>query len=202
MMQADLFSGWGIRTLSAEHSAYNPFSYHRGSVWPVENGTFAFGFARYGCWEELHRLAEGIFASSELFIENRLPEVLSGVPRDKAHPHPGIYPESNEPQGWSASAIVLIIQALLGMLPIAPLHLLLLDPHLPAWLPDLRLENLRVGPARLDLEFWRTKKGETRYRVARREGQVLVLRQPPPQSPEASLEGRVLAILKSLPLLS
>ena len=63
LMEPDLFSGWGIRTLSSDHPAYNPFSYHRGSVWPVEQGTIAFGLARYGCWDELHRLAEGVFAS-------------------------------------------------------------------------------------------------------------------------------------------
>ncbi len=56
LMEPDLFSGWGIRTLSSQHPAYNPFSYHLGSVWPVENGTFALGFGRYGCIGELHRL--------------------------------------------------------------------------------------------------------------------------------------------------
>jgi glycogen debranching enzyme len=197
-MEPDLFSGWGIRTLSSDHPAYNPFSYHRGSVWPVENGTFAFGFARYGCWEELHRLAEGILASTELFVGHRLPEVLSGLPRDAAHPHPGIYPESNAPQGWSASMIVLLIQSLLGMRPVAPLGLLLVDPHLPQWFPDLRLEAIRVGDARVDLTFERLPDGTTRYRVTRREGRVWVLRQPVPQG-SASLGRRVRAALTSLP---
>jgi glycogen debranching enzyme len=57
LMEPDLFSGWGIRTLSSDHPAYNPFSYHRGSVWPVENGTAAIGLARYGFRDDLHRLA-------------------------------------------------------------------------------------------------------------------------------------------------
>ncbi len=78
LMEPDLFSGWGIRTLSSEHPAYNPFSYHLGSVWPVENGTFALGFGRYGCVAQLHRLAEGLFASTDLFVGNRLPEAVGG----------------------------------------------------------------------------------------------------------------------------
>jgi glycogen debranching enzyme len=198
LMESDLFSGWGIRTLSSEHPAYNPFSYHLGSVWPVENGTFALGFARYGRFAELHRLAEGLFAATDLFVGNRLPEAIGGLPLDERHPHPGIYPESNAPQGWSASMIVLLIQSLLGMRPVAPLGLLLIDPHLPPWLPDLRLDGVRVGRARLDLAFARTQDGGTRWRVMRREGRVRVLRQPVPQGPEASIGGRATALLASL----
>jgi glycogen debranching enzyme len=201
LMEPDLFSGWGIRTLSSDHPAYNPFSYHRGSLWPVENGTFAFGLARYGCWEELHRLAEGIFAASDLFVSNRLPEVMGGVPRDEHHPHPGIYPESHEPQAWSASMIIMVIQALLGIYPLAPVGVLLVDPHLPAWLPDLRLDGLRVGPSRLDLAFRRGRDGRTRYRVVRREGPVRVIRQPVADGPDATIRGRLGAALASLPWL-
>lgn len=198
LLAPDMFSGWGIRTLSAHHIAYNPFSYHLGSVWPVESGTAAFGMARYGCWEECHRLAEGLFAATELFSGNRLPEVLGGFPRDAAHPYPGIYSGSNEPQGWSDSAIIVTIQALLGMRAIAPLNLLILGPSLPPWLPDLRIEGLRVGRSRLDLEFRRTSRGKTRYRVTRREGPVRVLHQPPPNALSTSFLRRALAALTSL----
>jgi glycogen debranching enzyme len=199
LMEPDLFSGWGVRTLSSAHPAYNPFSYHLGSVWPVENGTFALGLARYGCWNELHRLTEGLFAATELFSGHRLPEALGGLPRDEEHPHPGIYPESNAPQSWSASMIVLLVQSLLGMRPIAPLRLLVIDPHLPEWLPDLKLAGVRIGDSLLDLEFERTKSGDTRYHVNRREGHVRVVRQPVPQGDQASLIGRAKAALGSLP---
>jgi glycogen debranching enzyme len=199
LMEPDLFSGWGVRTLSSAHPAYNPFSYHLGSVWPVENGTFALGLARYGCWDELHRLAEGLFAATELCAGHRLPEALGGLPRDDDHPHPGIYPESNAPQSWSASMIILLVQSLLGMRPVAPLRLLVIDPHLPEWLPDLRLAGVRVGDSVLDLEFERTTSGETRYHVSRQEGHVRVIRQPVPQGDQASLLGRAKAALGSLP---
>jgi glycogen debranching enzyme len=199
LMQADLFSGWGIRTLSADHTAFNPFSYHLGSVWPVEQGTIGFGFARYGVWEELHRLAEGVFAATDLFVENRLPEVIGGMQRDAEHPHPGIYPDSCEPQGWSASAVIMLIQSLLAMVAVAPLGLLVVDPHLPAWLPDLRLDGVRVGNARLDIEFRRTRAGRTTYRVLGRQGWIRVVRQPPPQAPSSGLAGRVWSAIRSLP---
>jgi glycogen debranching enzyme len=164
----------------------------------VENGTFAFGLARYSCWEELHRLSEGLIAATELFVGHRLPETIGGLPRDPRHPHPGIYPESNAPQGWSASIIVLVIQALLGMRPIAPLGLLLIDPHLPAWLPDLRLSGVRVGQTQFDLAFERKTDGTTRWRVLRREGRIRVHRQPVPQGPGSSPGGRLTALLASL----
>ena len=198
LMARDLFSGWGIRTLSSDHVAYNPFSYHRGSVWPVENGTFAFGFARYGLWAELHRLAEGMFAATDLFAGNRLPEALGGFPRDAEHPHPGIYPKSASPQGWSASMIVLLVQSLLALHPLAPLGLVVVDPHLPPWLPDLRLEGLRVGHARLDIEFRRERDGKTRHRVLHREGAVRVVRQPPPEAVGVGVRERMTALLGSL----
>jgi glycogen debranching enzyme len=178
LMQADMFSGWGIRTLSADHRAFDPFSYHRGSVWPVENGTAALGFARYGLWPELHRLAEGLFALSDCFVEGRLPESAGGLQRDDAHPHPGIYPASCEPQSWSASMIVILIQSLLGMLPVAPLKLLIVDPHLPHWMPDLRLEGLMLGDAKVDLEVWRGSDGRTDYAWSAR-GPCRVVRQQP-----------------------
>ncbi|MGH2417585.1 MAG: amylo-alpha-1,6-glucosidase, partial [Candidatus Limnocylindria bacterium] len=199
LMRPDLFSGWGIRTLSSAHTAFNPFSYHRGSVWPVEQGTIAFGLARYGCWDELDRLAAGFFDSAALFVEHRLPEVIGGVQRDAEHPHPGIYPDSCEPQGWSASAVVMVVQALLAMVAVAPLGILVVDPHLPPWLPDLRLEGIRVGGSRLDLAFERRSNGRTSYRVTRRSGRVRVVRQPPPQARGASPLGRLVAGLGSLP---
>jgi YD repeat-containing protein len=196
LMAPDMFSGWGIRSLTSENPAYNPFSYHRGSVWPVENGTAALGFARYGLWTELHKLAEGIFSMSELFEEGRLPETAGGLPRDTAHPHPGIYPASCAPQAWSASMVVVLLQSLAGMLPFAPLRILVVDPHLPPWLPDLRLEGIAVGDARVDLAMRRHADGTTRYRW-HGHGNIRVVRQPPPEAP-AGIGERVWTALRSL----
>jgi len=181
----DMFSGWGIRTLSADHPAYNPFSYHRGSVWPVEAGTAAIGLARYGCWSELDRLAEATFAAAALFEGYRLPEVISGLPRDAAHPHPGVYPKACSPQAWSASAIIALVQALLGLRPAAPLRAVLIDPHLPDWLPDLELYGVQVGGATFDLTVRRRSRG--RVAITTRGDRIAVLRRPTLQARLARL---------------
>jgi glycogen debranching enzyme len=181
----DMFSGWGIRTLSADHPVYNPFSYHRGSVWPVEAGTTALGLARYGLWPELHRLAEATFSAAALFEGHRLPEVISGLPRDETHPHPGVYPNACSPQAWSASAIVVLVQALLCLRPAAPLRAIVVDPHLPDWLPDLELYGVQVGAATFDLTVRRHRRG--RVSVRTRGDRITVIRQPPLQARAARL---------------
>lgn len=184
LMQPDMFSGWGIRTLSTENPSYNPFSYHLGSVWAVEQGTIAAGFGRYGCWEELHRLAHGLFELSGVCTDHRIPEAVGGLARDAEHPHPGVYPQANAPQSWSASGTILVIQALLGLRPFAPAHLLLLDPHLPDWLPELTLEGLRVGDAVVDLHVWRHR-GHTKWRAQARSGRLHVTQRPSLRDPRA-----------------
>jgi glycogen debranching enzyme len=188
LLEPDMFSGWGIRTLSAQHAAYDPFSYHRGSVWPVEAGTFALGLARYGCWDELHRVAEATFAAASLFEGHRLPEVLSGLPRDDAHPYPGVYPKSCSPQAWSASAIIAIVQALLGLRPIAPMRAILVDPHLPLWLPDFTLEGIRLGRARFDLAVRRDRQGGATVKSLGGD-RVAVIHRPFRQARRAALLG-------------
>ena len=92
LMTPELFSGWGLRTLSRSHPAFNPFAYHLGSVWPVSNALIGFGLKRYGFDAELHHLASSMFEASQLFEYDRLPEVFGGHQRDPRHPHPGIYP--------------------------------------------------------------------------------------------------------------
>jgi glycogen debranching enzyme len=190
LLEPDMFSGWGMRTLSARHVAYDPFSYHRGSVWPVEAGTFALGLARYGCWDELHRVAEGTFSAAALFEGHRLPEVLSGLPRDDAHPYPGVYPNACSPQAWSASAIIAIVQALLGLRPIAPLRTLLVDPHLPAWLPDFTLERVRLGDARFDLAVRRDRHGGATVKVLGGD-RVAVIQRPSVDSRRAAVHAGI-----------
>jgi glycogen debranching enzyme len=164
LMGADMFSGWGIRTLASSHPSYHPFSYHLGSVWPVEQATIAAGFGRYGLIDELHQLARGFFDLAGLFEDHRIPESVGGTARDEAHPHPGIYPKANSPQAWSASAVVMMVQALLDLRPLTPVGLVAVDPHLPEWLPTLTLRNVRLGHGSGNLHFWRDRRGKTRFR--------------------------------------
>src|SRR5947209_3465976 len=177
MMQSDLFSGWGVRTLSADHPAFNPFSYHRGSVWPVENAVFVLAFARYGLHHNMHTLARAMFETAGIFKYCRLPEVFAGHQRDAEHPFPGMYPKANWPQAWSASAPFTVMQALLGIYPYAPLSVLFLDPWLPEWLPEFTVERMRVGGATISLRFNRSNDGRTSYDITDLKGKLHVIRQ-------------------------
>jgi glycogen debranching enzyme len=176
LMAPELFSGWGIRTLSRDHPAYNPFAYHLGDVWPWPSALIGFGMRRYGFTEAFHRLAKGLFDATELFAWNRLPEALGGHARDARHPHPGIYPSSNSPQAWSASAVISLVQTMLGLVPLAPLKTLLIAPELPEWLPDLTLAGIRVGDGRVSLRFWRASSGRTEHEVLAATGDIAVHR--------------------------
>src|SRR5579872_4442705 len=197
LLKDDMFSGWGVRTLSSDHPAYDPYSYHRGSVWPVEHGSFAMGMMRFGLIKELHIIARAIFEASNLFDYNRLPECFSGHPRDDEHPFPALYPKTNWPQAWSASSVFAIMQAILGLYPFAPTSLLLLDPHLPDWLPEIYLHNLRVGKAVVSLHFYR-KGASTHFDVLEKRGRLHVLRQPSPWSLTAGVTERIKDVMSSL----
>ncbi|TME83742.1 MAG: amylo-alpha-1,6-glucosidase, partial [Chloroflexi bacterium] len=114
LMADDMWSGWGIRTLSTKHPGYNPYSYHCGSIWPHDNATIAGGFRRAGRHMEAQRVAEGIFAAAERFDAYRLPELFSGLPRD-AGAFPVPYLGANVPQAWAAAAVFRLVAILCGI---------------------------------------------------------------------------------------
>src|SRR5438445_177575 len=170
--EPDLWSGWGIRTLSARNPAYNPFSYQRGSVWPHDNGIIALGFKRYGFAAEAARVARDISEAASYFVSYRLPELYAGIER-----RPGTFPVqylgANVPQAWAAGSAFHLIQAILGLRADAPRGRLYVDPELPRWLPEITLHGLAVGPARLDLRCWRD--GDcSRWTASIREGAISV----------------------------
>ena len=138
-----------------------------------------------------------MFEAARLFEHYRLPEVFSGHPRDAAHPFPAIYPQANSPQAWSASAVLCLVQALLGIYPYAPLKMLLVDPHLPEWLPELTVRGLRVGSASVDLRFFR-KDGKSDWEILDQKGTLHILRQPSPWSLTATFAERLRDALSSL----
>ena len=190
LMAPDMFSGWGIRTLSSRHPAFNPFAYHLGSVWPSPNSIAASGLKRYGFVDHMHRLASGLFAASQVFDLNRLPEVFGGHTRDARHPHPGLYPGACSPQAWSAGAVTLLVQTLLGLTPFAPRGILVVDPAMPAWLPEITLHNIQVGGARASLAFRRDATGHTDVEVI--EGGDLTIVRPAEQTPGVDRMSEVL----------
>jgi glycogen debranching enzyme len=158
LFRDDLYSGWGIRTLSADHRMYNPISYQRGSVWPHENAIIAQGLKGYGFDREAQRLAEGIFTASTHFESERLPELFGGVERS-AHNFPVLYREANVPQAWSAASIFYLLEALLGIEPALEKDEVTLSPALPEWLSEATLRRLTIRGADLSIRFFR--EGET-----------------------------------------
>jgi len=154
LLEPDMWTGLGIRTLSAATLAYNPFSYQRGSVWPHDNGIIALGFKRYGFAAEAARVARGISEAASHFAGHRLPELYAG-----AAPQPGGFPVqylgANVPQAWAAGSIFHLLQAILGLQADAPRGRLYVDPELPRWLPELTLHGLAIGDASVDLQFRR-----------------------------------------------
>lgn len=177
LFEPDLFSGWGIRTLSTGNPAYNPLDYHLGSVWPVENATILFGLRRYGLDDRAEQLSRALYDLARLWPGGRTPECVGGYSRDE-FAHPSAYPRANTPQTWNQTVFPLLAQSLLGLVPYAPLHLLLVDPILPPWLPELNLKRLRVGNATVTLRFSRSENGESEFEVVEKEGELKVVRQP------------------------
>lgn len=191
MMREDLYSGWGVRTLSTQNPAFNPFAYHRGTVWPVTNAGFVLAFSRYGLHGEMHQLAKALMEAASLFEHHRLPEVFAGHQRTRETPFPGLYTKADWPQAWSASAVFTILQAMLGLYPFAPAKTLFLDPHLPAWLPEITVERMRVGQATITLRFYRAGGGATQYEVKDQEGTLHLVRQPSPWSQTSGWRERI-----------
>jgi glycogen debranching enzyme len=179
LFKEDMWSGWGIRTLSAEHPAYNPLEYQRGSVWPHDNGIIAAGLAAYGYREEANRVVGAIFDAASMFAHFRLPELFAGFPRD-SESCPVQYLQANTPQAWASGCVFHLVRTMLGIHPDAPRGRLYIDPALPEGVDRLRLTNLQVGGDRLSLEFWRSA-GKTNFDVIEgRPGRIAIEAGPPP----------------------
>jgi glycogen debranching enzyme len=174
LLKPDMWSGWGIRTLSSDNPAYNPFSYQNGSVWPHDNGMIAMGFKRYGFAKEAAMIARDISEAASYFVFYRLPELYAGTRRE-----PGAFPVqylgANVPQAWAAGSVFHLLRAILGLDADAHKKTLYVDPVLPHWLPDITLHDLRVGSTRTTVRFW-TENDETRYEVLSADGELHVKR--------------------------
>jgi glycogen debranching enzyme len=163
LMRKDMWSGWGIRTLSADHAAFNPYNYQTGAVWPHDNSLIAMGMRRYGFAAEAAAVARDISGAASHFLLNQLPELYGGLQRDPTN-FPVQYLGANVPQAWAAGTPFLLLQAMLGLQQDAPRGKIFVDPALPDWLPDVTLTDLRLGRRRFDIRFWRDGK-ETIFKV-------------------------------------
>ena len=149
LLSPAMFSGWGVRTLAADEPAYNPVSYHCGSIWPHDNALLAAGLVRYGYVDHAHRIIRGILDVADA-NQGRLPELFAGVDRDELGV-PAAYPTSCSPQAWAAATPLFFLRLLLRLDPWLPHGQLHLAPAFPEWLGRLRVEGVPMGPDRLTI---------------------------------------------------
>ena len=154
LMADDMWSGWGVRTLSAKHAAYNPHDYQLGAIWPHDNGLIAVGLKRYGFHDYAARIAGGLIDAGSRFMLNRMPEVFAGTSRAES-PFPIQYLGANVPQAWAAGSIFSLLRSLTGIEIDPGASTIFADPTLPDWLGELRLERVHVGARTVDLRVWR-----------------------------------------------
>ena len=174
-LEPDFFSGWGIRTLSAAHPAFNPMSYHNGSVWPHENALIAAGFARYQFTSHARDLLTALFEVSRTIEDRRLPELFCGFDREERQRHPVPYPVACRPQAWAAGSVFLLLQAAVALnIDVWRRRITFENIAMPAWLNRLEIRGLRVGEASVDLRITRGP-WSAGVEVMAREGEVDVV---------------------------
>jgi glycogen debranching enzyme len=151
LMSPELFSGWVVRTRASDMGAYNPTSYHNGSVWPHDNAIVAAGLLRYGFVDEAQRIAAGMMDAAEHF-DGRLPELFCGFSREQlAAPVP--YPTACSPQAWAATAPIQLVTSLMRYDPVVSAGGVWMDPVLPPSFGDLHISNAPLGGGRITIDI-------------------------------------------------
>jgi glycogen debranching enzyme len=176
LLADDMFTGWGLRTLSSRERLYNPMSYHNGSVWPHDTALAAVGMARYGLVEPFMTLTTALFQAVHHVEGARLPELFCGFPRAAGH-GPTRYPVACSPQAWAAGVVFHLIGGMLGFEADATENRLTLNrPRLPAWLGWLEIRGLRLAKSRLDLRVTRGRESAAVELLARSGDAEIVVR--------------------------
>lgn len=169
-----MFTGWGVRTLSARERLYNPMSYHNGSVWPHDTAIAAAGLRRYGIEEGFLALSTGLFQAVLHWDGLRMPELFCGFPRQPGY-GPTRYPVACSPQAWAAGVVFELVSGMLGFMPDERRNQLMLDrPILPPWLNWIEVRNLRFRGSRLSLIVERGRQGSA-VELLGREGDAEIL---------------------------
>lgn len=161
MFENDMFNGWGIRTLSSNALVYNPMSYHNGSVWPHDNSIIAYGLSKIGRDDLALNVTSSLFEAARRMKYKRLPELFCGFNREFRRQDPPVrYPVACIPQAWAAASVFWLIQSMLSIEPDAQKNeLRIFKAQLPDWLTFLKIDNLTVGQASVDMEFKRSGAG-------------------------------------------
>jgi glycogen debranching enzyme len=115
LLDDQMYSGWGVRTLGSREAGYNPLGYHTGTIWPHENSLIVAGMARYGHHDEAHSIGTAMLTAATYF-EHRLPEVFAGFPIERTSV-PVRFPTASRPQAWAAGTPLLLLTTMLGLAP-------------------------------------------------------------------------------------
>ncbi|MGY8683949.1 amylo-alpha-1,6-glucosidase [Bradyrhizobium sp. UFLA05-153] len=173
LMRPHFFSGWGIRTVALGEMRYNPMSYHDGSIWPHDNALIALGLARYSLKHSVAHVFKGLFEAATYMDLRRLPELFCGFRREKRR-GPTLYPVACAPQAWASATPFTLLEAALGIeFDVARSEIRLRNPHLPAFLNEVVLRDLQLGPSSVDLRI-RRHGGDVALEVLRTRGQIQV----------------------------
>ncbi len=146
----ELYSGWGVRTISKNAQGYNPVIYHRGTVWPHDNSLIAAGLAKIGQREKALRIIYDTISASSYF-GYRLPEVFAGFGSDEIA-FPVQYPTSASPQAWSAATPILFMRLLLGIEPDTKHKTLKIDPFLPNEISYINIDGISAFGKQFSVE--------------------------------------------------
>lgn len=169
LMKNDMFSGWGIRTLSSQEKAYDPESYHNGPVWPHDNAIILKGISQISETEKAEAALKVITALLEVAKtskDSRLPELFCGYAR-QPNQGPRPYPVSCVPQAWCVGSVYQMVQTMSG-LSISrgdieeedKMQARCLHPQLPAGINRLTVKKLKIGRQPVDLLLQRDEKGK------------------------------------------
>jgi len=170
----DFFSGWGIRTIAASAPCYNPMSYDNGFIWPHDNALIAWGRNRYGYKNSVLKVLNGLFDASMFLDLNRLSELYCGFIRRPGE-GPTLYPVACNPQSWSSAAVFMMLQAALGLkIDAVNQRIYFVNPVLPDYLDEIKIFNLTVGSARVDILLQRHGE-EVGMNVVRQEGKIEII---------------------------
>jgi glycogen debranching enzyme len=144
LMGEELWSGWGVRTMTTADAAFNALAYHNGTVWPHDNSLIAQGLVRYGRWAEAHRIVHCLLTAA-MYFGHELPEAFAGVAATEA-PFPIAYPVAARSQAWAAGAAVLLLQLLLGLQPNRETRTIesIAPASMPAWVGEIELAGVRA----------------------------------------------------------
>jgi glycogen debranching enzyme len=151
LMSPEMFSGWGVRTLASDMGAYNPASYHNGSVWPHDNALIAAGLLRYGFVEEAQRISTALLEAAE-YTSGRLPELFCGFSRDQAA-EPVPYPTACSPQAWAATTPIMLVTSLMRYDAHISRGGFWMDPVLPESYGDLHITNAPLAGGRITIDI-------------------------------------------------